>query len=157
VRGIPLELIVGMGLCKPDDVEIKPHNPIFRNTEQFKILCDKLLTAERNHLRTWFHSFVCDVVVKGDRIDEVHVASKNGLVRIRPKEVIDCTGDGDVAAWAGAPFEKNDPLMPLTMHFRIANIVRNDELKRNCAAQLAAAHEAGELQLYYGPGLNWAF
>src|SRR5262249_55871666 len=61
------------------------------------------------------------------------------------------------AAWAGAPTEKNDPLMPLTMHFRIANIVRNDELKKNCAAQLAAAHEAGELQLYYGPGLNWAF
>ena len=157
VRGIALELLADMGVCRAGDVEIRPHNPIIRNTEQFKLLADKKLIAERANLRTLFHSTVCEVSTAGDRISEVCVANKSGLMRIRPREVIDCTGDADVAAWAGAPTEKNKPLMPLTMHFRIGNLMRNLEMKQNCAAQLAEAHAAGELQLYYGPGLNFAF
>ncbi len=37
---------------------------------------------------------------------QVLVANKDGLVRITAREVIDCTGDGDVAAWSGAPVVK---------------------------------------------------
>ena len=60
----------------------------------------------------------------GDRISEVIVANKDGLVRIRPRVVIDCTGDGDVAAWSGAPVVKTEPLQPMTLHFRIGNVKR---------------------------------
>ncbi|MEZ4633724.1 MAG: FAD-dependent oxidoreductase [Caldilineaceae bacterium] len=48
------------------------------------------------------------------------VSNKAGLVAIQPQIVIDCTGDGDVAAWAGAPYEKAEPLQPMSLHFRIA-------------------------------------
>lgn len=157
VRGIPLELLSEMGVCRAGDTEIRPHNPVIRNTEQFKLLADRKLSAQKDLLRVLFHSTVCEVVTSGDRITEVAVANKSGLMRIRPREVVDCTGDGDVAAWSGAPTEKNNPLMPLTMHFRIGNVQRNLEVKTNCAKQLAEAHAAGELQLYYGPGLSYIF
>jgi len=157
VRGIPLELLTAAGVVKADTVHVKPHNPIVNSTEKFKQIADKLLTAERERLRVWFHAQVCDVVTSGQRITEVAVATKSGLMRVRPKTVVDCTGDGDVAAWSGAPTVKNDPLMPLTMHFRIGNVERQPDHSQLCKEQLIAAHEAGELKLFYGPGLIFAF
>jgi hypothetical protein len=100
---------------------------------------------------------VCGVEVAGDRIDRVIVATKAGLVTFRPRVVIDCTGDGDVACWAGAPVEKTHPLQPMTMHFRIGNVHRNPEMAARCRAALIRAHESGELKLFYGPGLNFNF
>ena len=85
------------------------------------------------------------------------VANKDGLVPIHPKAVIDCTGDGDVAAWAGAPVVKTEPMQPLTLHFRIGNVKRTADLSRLCKEQLIAAHEAKELSMFYGPGLIFVF
>jgi hypothetical protein len=81
----------------------------------------------------------------------VVVSNKDGLVAFQPKVVIDCTGDGDVAAWAGAPYEKAESLQPMSLHFRIAYLQPSFELRRRCAAVLQAAHERGELDLYGGP------
>jgi len=36
----------------------------------------------------------------------VTIADKDGLTRIEARQIIDCTGDGDIAHWAGAPTEK---------------------------------------------------
>ena len=58
---------------------------------------------------------------------------------------------GDVAAWAGVPFEKAEALQPMSLHFRIAYLEPSFELRRRCAAILQAAHERGELGLYAGP------
>ena len=41
-----------------------------------------------------------------DTIDAIIVANKSGLVAFKAKVFIDATGDGDVAAWAGASFKK---------------------------------------------------
>lgn len=52
------------------------------------------------------------------RVTHILCAAKSGLFAIEADVVIDCTGDGDVAAWAGAPFEKGDAsghLMPGTL------------------------------------------
>ena len=157
VGGIAMELLNKMGVC-PAGVERLPrHNPTIGNIEQFKLLADRLLAAERPRLSVLFHTFVCDVKTRRGRISEVLVANKDGLVGIRAKVVIDCTGDGDVAAWSGAPIVKTDPLQPLTLHFRIANVDRNAELSRRCREELVAAHAAGELNLFYGPGLMFLF
>lgn len=46
------------------------------------------------------------------------LAAKSGLFAVKAKIFIDGTGDGDMAAWAGAPFEKGDDegnLMPGTL------------------------------------------
>lgn len=36
------------------------------------------------------------------------LAAKSGIFAVKARMFLDCTGDGDLAAWAGAPFEKGD-------------------------------------------------
>jgi len=53
------------------------------------------------------------------------LANKAGLTAYRAKVYVDCTGDGDVAAWAGAEFAKGDEhgeLMPATLCFVLTNV-----------------------------------
>jgi len=50
-----------------------------------------------------------------DHISHAVLAAKSGIFGVRAEMFIDGTGDGDLAAWAGAPFEKGDEeggLMP---------------------------------------------
>jgi hypothetical protein len=108
-------------------------------------------------LQPLYHSMACDVEVRGDRISAVMIANKDGLVRVEAKQVVDCTGDGDIAAWAGCPTEQLTPLMPMTLHFRIGNVERNVEQRAAARQACNEAHERGELPMFYGPGLGFAF
>jgi hypothetical protein len=156
VRGVALELLSKSGVCRPDAKTIERHNPTIPNTFEFKLLLDSLLQREKT-LQTLFNSFVCDVQTNRDRIEAVRVANKDGLVTIRPKVVVDCTGDGDVAAWSGAAFEQSKEVQPLTLHFRIGRVKRNAELTKNCREALKKSQESGDLPHYYGPGVMFLF
>jgi len=90
----------------------------------FKIAADELLAEARVHLL--FHAFAAGVVMADEkRIDAVLVETKSGRFAIRGRIFIDCSGDGDVAAWAGVPYEVGDGagnmLYPSTM-FRINGV-----------------------------------
>ncbi len=75
-------------------------------------------------VRLLFHTFVLDAVVKDDRVAGVIAASKSGLTHIEAAAVIDASGDADVAAAAGAPFEgpADGPVQSLTTTFRVINV-----------------------------------
>jgi hypothetical protein len=68
------------------------------------------------------HSFAFSYV-KGTEFSTVFFHTKSGPVAIQARCVIDCTGDGDIAAFAGAPFElgrDHDGLaQPMTLYFRM--------------------------------------
>src|SRR6266446_6067517 len=157
VRGIPLEFLTRLGIVAPDAETVPNFHVLVDNIERFKLLADRMLTEQGDRLRVLYHTMVCGAEVVGDRIDRVLIANKAGLVTVRPRVVIDCTGDGDVACWAGAPVEKTHPLQPMTMHFRIGNVQRRPDLTERCRASLIRAHEAGELGPFYGPGLMFHF
>ncbi|MBC8115438.1 MAG: FAD-dependent oxidoreductase, partial [Candidatus Saccharimonas sp.] len=157
VRGIPLELAAKSGICAADAKRVDKHNPTIRNTFEFKLLLDQLLREQKERLTVLFNSFACGTETRGDRISAVYVANKDGLVEVQPRIVIDCTGDADVAAWAGAPTEQNAVVQPLTLHFRIGNVSKHPDLSKNCRAALAKAQELGELPYYYGPGVMFMF
>lgn len=58
-------------------------------------------------------------------VTSVIVSNKKGLTAYSAKTFVDCTGDADLAAFAGAEFEigtENGDLMPATMCFVISNI-----------------------------------
>jgi glycine/D-amino acid oxidase-like deaminating enzyme len=120
--------------------------------ERFKKAADEILND--SGVTSLLHTQVSDVVTRDGRIEAVVVSNKAGLVAIEPKQVIDCTGDGDVAAWAGAPFELREDLQPMSLHFRVINIAPTPALRARCTQALAAAHEAGRLQTYGGPSLH---
>ncbi len=73
-----------------------------------------------------FHTQVCGVECAEDgAVDALLAGGKAGLRAWRAKVFVDATGDGDVAAWAGAPFEKGDAqgrLQPATHCFALANV-----------------------------------
>jgi FAD-dependent oxidoreductase family protein len=90
----------------------------------YKIAADDLVCG--SGARLLFHAFGVGASMRSEReIDAVFVESKSGRGAIRGKVFIDCSGDGDLAAWAGAPFEKGDSfhgmLYPSTM-FRISGV-----------------------------------
>jgi ribulose 1,5-bisphosphate synthetase/thiazole synthase len=164
VGGLVFEMLERMGVVEPGqapfqlynvngdftEVEKHPDRLIPRtDPELFKKAADDVLTEAGVGLL--FHSQVADVIVRGDRIDTVVVSNKDGLVAIRPGYVVDATGDGDVAAWAGCPYEKAESLQPMSLHFRIGFVELTFELRRKCAAVLQKARQEGKIGLYGGP------
>jgi hypothetical protein len=73
-----------------------------------------------------FHTSFVDVVMQGERISEIVILDKGGLGLLRPKVVIDTSGDGDIAMKAGAPFEmgrrEDGKMMPVTLFLTIGNV-----------------------------------
>jgi hypothetical protein len=60
-----------------------------------------------------------------ETIEALIVSNKAGLSALKAKIYVDCTGDGDLAVWAGADFEKGDEngaMQPATHCFAIGNI-----------------------------------
>ncbi len=158
VRGIAMELLSRSGICAADARTVAKHNPTIPNTFEFKLLLDRLFQEQKDNLRVLFNSFICDAHAdSGGRIESVTIANKDGLVTVKPQVVVDCSGDADVAAWAGAPFEQNAEVQPLTLHFRIGNVQPTPGVSGLCRTALAAAQQRGELPFYYGPGVMFLF
>jgi ribulose 1,5-bisphosphate synthetase/thiazole synthase len=81
-----------------------------------------------------------DAIVEANRVAGVVVATKRGLMDIRAKVVADCTGDADVAFFAGAETMTDpDMLMPMTLGLALTNI---DEAKVKPADVIAAIRAA---------------
>lgn len=77
-----------------------------------KRLADHLVTetAEAERIRLFLHATVGDVVrAESGEISGVVVASKQGPKAVLGKVFVDATGDADVAAFAGVPFEIAPP------------------------------------------------
>ena len=55
-----------------------------------------------------FHTSLIAVQSDAERVSAAVLAGKSGLFAVKARTFLDCTGDGDLAAWAGAPFEKGD-------------------------------------------------
>ncbi len=93
------------------------------NSEHLKLVWEGL--AAGAGVRVLLHAFLQDVVVEGGRVDELLVATKAGLVRIRGRVFIDASGDADLAHQAGFGYElagANDPAQTLTTTFKMVNV-----------------------------------
>ncbi len=61
---------------------------------------------------------VAAVETTGNMIDYIVLSAKRGMYAAKAKVYIDCTGDGDIATWSGAPMAKGDEngnMMPGTL------------------------------------------
>jgi ribulose 1,5-bisphosphate synthetase/thiazole synthase len=78
------------------------------------------------------HTRAIDAVVESGRITGVVVATKRGPAVIRAKAVVDCTGDADVAYYAGAETMKElGSLSPITLCLNLTNVTREQVRKAN--------------------------
>ncbi len=115
VKGIPAEYIAELvrlgGIADIDSYERTAQHEIQKgdipytvgfDAEAAKVACLNLLKKDGVKLR--LHSWVVAPMLDGPRVGGIIVHSKSGRQAIVANVVIDCTGDGDVAAAAGAPF-----------------------------------------------------
>jgi ribulose 1,5-bisphosphate synthetase/thiazole synthase len=69
------------------------------------------------------HARAADAVVEGNRVTGVVAAIKAGLALIKAKATVDCTGDADVAFYAGAETMKEvGRLSPMTLLLKVTNV-----------------------------------
>ena len=117
------------------------------DTAAYKIAADDLLAAHKVDIL--FHALGAGVVMHDDRrIHALMVETKAGRQAVTADIFIDCSGDGDLAAWAGAPYEVGDNagsmLFP-SMMFRLNGIDpdKAGEAWRTIPALMEAAEAAG--------------
>ncbi|HEY8555637.1 MAG TPA: FAD-dependent oxidoreductase [Burkholderiales bacterium] len=119
-----LERLVRAGGARPPSIETGYTVPF--DPEVFKLVALELL--DEAGVRFLFHAFASGVICEDTRIAGVVFETKSGPVVLRAKTVIDCTGDGDVAAQAGAPYDIGRPedglTQPMTLMFRMVEFER---------------------------------
>jgi ribulose 1,5-bisphosphate synthetase/thiazole synthase len=94
------------------------------DTAAYKIAADDLLAAHK--VDVLFHALGAGVVMHDEkRINVLMVETKAGRRAIAADIFIDCSGDGDLAAWAGARYEVGDnagSMLYPSMMFRLNGI-----------------------------------
>jgi hypothetical protein len=125
VGGIP-DLVID-GLLKRKAAIYRPNTygagqGITYDPETLKVVWEQL--ALQAGVRLLFHALVVDVIREDQTIRGVVLASKAGLFRLLAGMVIDASGDADVAARMGVPFEssKDGPIQSLTTTFKMINV-----------------------------------
>jgi hypothetical protein len=116
-----LERLVQAGGAIPPSLAtgyVVPFDP-----EWFKLVALELL--DEAGVQFLFHAFATDVLPGNTG---VVFETKSGTLAIRARIIVDCTGDGDLAVHAGAPYEigRDDGLVqPMTLMFRVAGFQRD--------------------------------
>lgn len=104
----------------------EPSDNLFDPEQLKQVLLEMLVEAG---VELHLHTFVVGVRKAGGAVGGLVVYDKSGRQTVTGDVVIDATGDGDVAAFAGCPYEKGrkkDGLMqPMTLHFRMAAVERS--------------------------------
>ena len=130
--------------------------PYMWDMEKFKCAADKLLLESQ--VEVLFHTRAIDVVVEKGRVSGVLLADREGIRVVQPKVVIDCTGDANIAAWAGVPFDMDPDPQPGTLEFYIGNVripEIKQELQNKCSSIFEKALKDGDIDIYGGPFLSW--
>jgi glycine/D-amino acid oxidase-like deaminating enzyme len=126
VGGIPDEVVAGL---ERRGVLLKRPNTygagagLTYDPETLKVVWDEL--AGSAGVRVLFHCYFVDVLKRGARLSGAVIATKQGLRAIEAAVIVDASGDADVAARAGAPFEDAGALgiaQSLTTTFKVINV-----------------------------------
>ena len=76
---------------------------MFFNPELLKYVLEDM--ALQSGCELLYHTFISGVSMQDSRVTGVEVVNKSGKSTLTAHQVIDCTGDADVAVLAGAPYE----------------------------------------------------
>jgi hypothetical protein len=94
------------------------------NAERLKRVYDTLVSEAG--VTVLFQTNLCSVEKSaGDEVSALIVSNKSGLTALRAKVYVDCTGDADLSAWAGAEVRQGDDrgeTQATTHCFTLANV-----------------------------------
>ena len=92
------------------------------DADLFKLASDKMV--QEASITPIFHCMIVDSIVENGGIKGVITESKSGRQVILADRVIDATGDADIIARAGVPYQKaeTEDLMPVTVGFGMRGV-----------------------------------
>jgi ribulose 1,5-bisphosphate synthetase/thiazole synthase len=115
------ELLIGKLQAYGDQAVKLGVHEVWSNVEYLKVAILEAFDAVG--ARYLVHVRAADVISSGNRVQGVVIATKRGMMAIRAHTVIDCSGDADVAFYAGAETLSNpESLMPMTLALVLSNI-----------------------------------
>ncbi len=110
----------------------RAHETHWFDPEGFKVVYQRMLDEAK--VRTFCYTLAGEPIVEGNRIRGVLLDTKRGRRAMLAKIVVDATGDGDIAAKAGLPFEfgraSDGRVQGMTQMYRLCGI---DEAARKAA------------------------
>jgi hypothetical protein len=122
---------------------IQDINPIV-DPEATKYVLEVML--KESGVMPLYHCWASNVIVESNTIKAVFLETKSGRVAIRPKTVIDCTGDGDILHLAGEDYDIMN--YELGLVHRLGNI---DRINKDLAGG-RDLNIGGETPI---PSVNW--
>lgn len=134
--------VIYRGLAEQILMRCKEHQPLVPadqldwvpiDPELLKRVYDDLI--DEHGVKVLFQTMLSAVEHENGTVKSIIVTNKKGLSRYTAKVFIDCTGDADLCAWAGAEFHQGDDrgdIMPSTHCFILSN-VNSDAFRDNCA------------------------
>jgi hypothetical protein len=129
VRGIPQELIdrLAAGGASPGHI---PDSTTYCSTvtpfhaEQLKIELETMLRESGGEIL--YHAMLAEAYCTDGSISDIRICTKRGLETLEATVYIEATGDGDLAALAGAPFHvgrlPDGAVQPMTMNLKVGNV-----------------------------------
>ncbi len=164
IKGIPWEFVREMeklGGANPAN----PSGNVAFDPEIYKLVAERMI--EETGVQVLLYSMITDVIVeKPGKLSHVIVENKSGKQAIACKYVIDCTGDGDILALAGFPYEisPTSELQPVSFVFHLGGVDTealeplylgvgdeggfNSELRQKL---MEAQERGGDIPLFGGP------
>jgi ribulose 1,5-bisphosphate synthetase/thiazole synthase len=124
-RDVLNRLSARQGLSDKKTSKVNQRNAVYHyNPEVFKYVAEEMAITAGVHIL--FHTLVVEIVLEEEGyLSGVVTENKSGRLAFLGKIIIDTTGDGDVAARAGAPYEIGDgkgTVQSMTTMFRMAHV-----------------------------------
>jgi len=152
VGGIGRELVDRLSVEGGMAIADNPPECVMFNPEAFKLVADSML--EDAGVEVLFHLHAAAAERDGRIVRSVIAGGKEGIWRIQARQIVDASGDGDISAFAGTPFEKHGLLQTMSMHFRIGGIragIPWNVLEQAARSAMNSAYAAGRSPKYGGP------
>jgi len=159
VGGVPWEMVrrvaeAGYGVHDNSSADFE--------LEGMKLVLEQ--AAAEAGLRFLYHTFFADALVEDGRVCGAVIQNKGGRQVVRAERVIDCSGDGDVAARAGCQFDVGDEetgrCQPVTLMFVIGGVdyervrqFRGDDFQLRDFWK--KAQESGDMRPFQDQVMGW--
>ena len=163
----PRRIVGGVAWAMAVEVEKAGYGKITGGNVDFELDGMKLVLeqlAGQARLKLLYHTLFADAIVQDGRMVGCFIQNKSGRQAVLAKRVIDATGDADVAASAGAPFELGRPTdgacQPATLMFMIGGVdwTRTKPFQREHGGLedvWAKAQAAGDMEPFQSVIMGW--
>ncbi len=160
VGGVPFEMVerlvkMGYGVYRRGNCDFE--------LEGLKLALEQM--AAEAGVKLLYHTLFADAIVEGGACKGAYIQNKSGRQAVLAKRVVDATGDADVAASAGAPFEmgraSDGAVQPCTLMFMIGGVdwskvepFRN-QVDRKLEHVWAQAQRNGDMEPFQNQIMGW--